>query len=102
MFGSDSAPHPRCRKEACGCAAGVFTGPVALPKLAEIFAQHGALENLQAFVSDNACKWYGLNPVQKSITLQDVPMDVPQRYRSYGQEVVPMYAGESIGWSVVR
>ena len=29
-------------------------------------------------------------------------MSVPQRYRSYGQEVVPMYAGESIGWSVVR
>ena len=102
MFGSDSAPHPRCRKEACGCAAGVFTGPVALPKLAEIFAQHGALENLQAFVSDNACKWYGLTPVQKSITLCDTPMSVPQRYRSYGQEVVPMYAGESIGWSVVR
>ena len=102
MFGSDSAPHPRCKKEACGCAAGVFTGPVALPKLAEIFARHGALENLQAFVSDNACKWYGLKPVQKSITLRDVPMNVPQRYRSYGQEVVPMYAGESIGWSVVR
>ena len=102
FFGSDSAPHPRCKKEACGCAAGVFTGPVALPKLAEIFARHGALENLQAFVSDNACKWYGLNPVQKQITLQDMPMNVPQRYRSYGQEVVPMYAGESIGWSVVR
>ena len=102
MFGSDSAPHPRCNKEACGCAAGVFTGPVALPKLAEIFARNGALETLQAFVSDNACKWYGLNPVKKSITLQDVPMSVPQRYRSYGQEVVPMYAGESIGWSVVR
>ena len=102
MFGSDSAPHPRCKKEACGCAAGVFTGPVALPKLAEIFAQHGALKNLQAFVSDNACKWYGLEPVQKSITLCDTPMNVPQRYRSYGQEVVPMYAGESIGWSVVR
>ena len=102
MFGSDSAPHPRCKKEACGCAAGVFTGPVALPKLAEIFARHGALANLQAFVSDNACKWYGLNPVKKSITLQDVPMAVPARYRSYGQEVVPMYAGEQIGWSIVR
>ncbi len=102
MFGSDSAPHPRCKKEACGCAAGVFTGPVALPKLAEIFARHGALDKLQAFVSDNACKWYGLTPAQKSITLCDTPMSVPQRYRSYGQEVVPMYAGESIGWSVVR
>lgn len=102
MFGSDSAPHPRCRKEACGCAAGVFTGPVALPKLAEIFAAHGALENLQAFVSGNACKWYGLQPVQKTVTLEDTPMSVPASYRSYGEQVVPMYAGESIGWSIVR
>ena len=102
MFGSDSAPHPRCRKEACGCAAGVFTGPVALPKLAEIFAAHGALENLQAFVSGNACKWYGLQPVQKTVPLEDTPMSVPASYRSYGEQVVPMYAGESIGWSIVR
>ena len=102
MFGSDSAPHPRSKKEACGCAAGVFTGPVALPKLAEIFATHGALDNLQAFVSDNACRWYGLQPEQKTVTLQDTPMTVPASYRSYGQQVVPMYAGESIGWSVVR
>ena len=102
MFGSDSAPHPRCKKEACGCAAGVFTGPVALPKLAEIFAAHGALENLQAFVSGNACKWYGLQPVQKTVTLEDTPMSVPASYRSYGEQVVPMYAGESIGWSIVR
>ena len=102
FFGSDSAPHPRCKKEACGCAAGVFTGPVALPKLAEIFATHGALDNLQAFVSDNACKWYGLQPVQKQITLRDTPMAVPACYKSYGQQVVPMYAGESLSWSVVR
>ena len=102
MFGSDSAPHPRCRKETCGCAAGVFTGPVALPKLAEIFAAHGALENLQAFVSGNACKWYGLQPVQKTVTLEDTPMSVRASYRSYGEQVVPMYAGESIGWSIVR
>ncbi len=102
MFGSDSAPHPRCRKEACGCAAGVFTGPVALPKLAEIFAAHGALNQLQSFVSDNACRWYGLQPMQKTVTLQDTPMAVPTSYRSYGEQVVPMYAGESIGWSVVR
>ena len=102
MFGSDSAPHPRCKKEACGCAAGVFTGPVALPKLAEIFAAHGALNKLQAFVSDNACRWYGLQPVQKTVTLQDTPMAVPTSYRSYGEQVIPMYAGESIGWSIVR
>jgi dihydroorotase len=37
MFGSDSAPHPQHAKESCGCAAGVFTAPIALAKLAEIF-----------------------------------------------------------------
>ena len=102
MFGSDSAPHPRCKKEACGCAAGVFTAPLALPKLAEIFATHGALDKLQSFVSDNACAWYGLQPTPKEITLRDTPMSVPASYRSFGEQVVPMYAGESIGWSVAR
>lgn len=102
MFGSDSAPHPRCRKEACGCAAGVFTAPLALPRLAELFATHGALDNLQAFVSDNACRIYGLTPLRKQVTLHDTPMQVPTAYRSYGQQVVPMYAGEQLSWSVKR
>ena len=102
MFGSDSAPHPRCKKEACGCAAGVFTAPLALPRLAELFAEHGALDKLQAFVSDNACRLYGITPVQKKITLHDVPMQVPASYRSFGQQVVPMYAGQELSWSVKR
>ena len=102
MFGSDSAPHPRCKKEACGCAAGVFTAPLALPRLAELFAAHGALENLQAFVSDNACRIYGLTPVQKKVTLTNTPMQVPASYRSFGQQVVPMYAGKELSWSVKR
>lgn len=100
MFGSDSAPHPRCKKEACGCAAGVFTAPLALPKLAEIFASHGALSQLQSFVSGNARRIYGLTPLAKQVTLQNTPMTVPGSYRSFGQQVVPMYAGENISWSI--
>lgn len=104
MFGSDSAPHPRSRKESCGCAAGVFTAPVALPVLADLFARHGALEHLQNFVSGNACRLYGIRPVEKTITLRDepAPMPVPASYRSYGCEVVPMYAGCRLPWSIVR
>lgn len=104
MFGSDSAPHPRCRKEACGCAAGVFTAPVALPVLAELFARHGAADKLQGFVSGNACKLYGIRPTERSVTLRDEPsaMPVPSSYRSYGCEVVPMFAGERLPWSIVR
>lgn len=100
MFGSDSAPHPLHRKECCGCAAGVFTAPVALPRLASLFAEHGALSRLQAFVSDNARRLYQLSPTPRKVTLQDTPMQVPTGYRSYGQHVVPMFAGEELPWSI--
>jgi dihydroorotase len=96
MFGSDSAPHPRHTKEAPGCAAGVFTAPVALPALAQLFDRHGKLDKLQAFVSDNAQRIYGITPPAMTIELVQKPFDVPE---SYG-DVVPMFAGERLEWNV--
>ena len=62
MFGSDSAPHPRHAKEACGCAAGVFTAPIALQLLVELFEKNDvSFENLQSFVSGNAQNIYGVH-----------------------------------------
>ena len=101
MFGSDSAPHPIHAKESCGCAAGVFTAPLALPKLAELFAKHDCIGNLQAFVSDNACKIYGLTPPKTTVRLEDMPMSIPRSYEGFGQKVVPMDAGETISWSLI-
>jgi dihydroorotase len=96
MFGSDSAPHPQHKKEACGCAAGVFTAPIALQVLCELFDKHGKLDNLQAFISDNAQSIYGVCPEFKEVTLEEKPFTVPAKYG----DVVPMYAGETIGWSI--
>ncbi len=96
MFGSDSAPHPQHAKESCGCAAGVFTAPIALQVLCELFDKHGKLENLQSFVSDNAQSIYGICPEFKEVVLEERPFTVPAKYG----EVVPMYAGETIGWSI--
>ncbi len=96
MFGSDSAPHPQHKKEACGCAAGVFTAPIALQALCELFDAHGKLENLQSFVSDNAQSIYGICPEFKEVTLAKTPFTVPEKYGN----VVPMFAGETIGWSI--
>lgn len=96
MFGSDSAPHPIDRKESAGCAAGVFTAPMALAMLAELFEQHGALERLQIFVSDNACRIYGIEPPEKRVVLTKQPWIVPERYG----DVVPFRAGEVIGWAL--
>ncbi len=96
MFGSDSAPHPQHKKEACGCAAGVFTAPIALQVLCELFDKHGKLDNLQSFVSDNAQVIYGICPEFKEVVLVEEPFTVPEKYG----DVVPMYAGETIGWSI--
>ena len=97
MFGSDSAPHPLEKKECCGCAAGVFTAPVALAMLAELFDAHDALDKLQAFVSGNAQSIYGLTPPAKTVHLVKEPCTVPAKYG----DVVPIRSGGAIGWRVV-
>ncbi len=99
MFGSDSAPHPREAKESCGCAAGVFTAPIALQLLTELFETHNApLENLQKFISGNAQNIYGIMPPAKTVILEKHPFTVPESYNG----VVPMYAGEEIKYTITE
>lgn len=98
MLGSDSAPHPVDKKECPGCAAGVFTAPILLPLLADLFERHGALDKLQQFVSDNAIRHYRLTPPSTTVTLERTPMTIPP---SYG-DVVPMWAGRQLPWSVTN
>ncbi len=101
MMGSDSAPHPRHAKECCGCAAGVWSAPVLLPKLAELFEVHGALNRLQTFVSDNAVHIHKLTPPEKTVTLRREEWIVPF---SFGDgslpTVVPWEAGRTLPWRV--
>ncbi|NOX14959.1 MAG: dihydroorotase [Epsilonproteobacteria bacterium] len=96
MFGSDSAPHPMSKKESCGCAAGVFTAPIALQALATLFEKHGVLENLQAFVSDNAKRIYNFTPIKKKVVLEKKLFTTPVLYKN----IVPMFAGSELPWSI--
>ncbi len=100
MFGSDSAPHPKHKKECCGCAAGVFTAPIALQVLTQLFNDNNCLENLNKFVSLNAQKIYGINPPKKDIKLIKKDFIVPLLYEYKNEQVVPMYAGETLPWSI--
>ena len=110
MFGSDSAPHPIHAKESSHCSAWVFTAPIALQLLAELFEENNALDNLQKFVSDNAREIYwlphpspllkerGLRGIpEKIITLEKKEFIIPEKY----WDVVPFKAWEKIKWSVV-
>jgi dihydroorotase len=94
MFGSDSAPHPISAKECCGCAAGVFSAPVALPMLAQFFDKHDAHAQLQGFVSDHAVKLHSLSLPVKRILLRQETWDVPEHFGS----VVPFKAGKKLEW----
>ncbi|PRN00995.1 dihydroorotase [Aliarcobacter cryaerophilus] len=100
MFGSDSAPHPKHKKECCGCAAGVFTSPIALQVLVELFEKHDSLENLNDFVSNNAKKIYGLDLKEKTIKLIKKDFVVPGIYEYKDEKVVPMYSGKTLSWSI--
>lgn len=96
MFGSDSAPHPRHKKECCGCAAGVFSAPVALPALVELFEAADCLDRLPGFVSANARQFYRIAPPAKTVRLERSPWQVPEQYET----VFPFLRGKTIGWRV--
>ncbi len=97
MLGSDSAPHPIDRKEAAFCAAGIFSAPVLLPLLVDLFERHDALDRLPAFISENACRIHGLTPPTRVVQLVAQPWQVPERYGN----VVPFAAGQTLRWRVV-
>ena len=97
MFGSDSAPHPRHKKECCGCAAGIFSAPVALPMLAELFEEAGRLDLLQHFTSDIARRRYRIQPPDKTVTLERKSWRVPELCGN----VKPFGAGRQLRWSIV-
>lgn len=100
-FGSDSAPHLLNAKLSANGAAGIFSAPILLQKLCEIFESNKKLENLQKFISDNAIKNYELkNLINKKITLCKKPHKVPNSISTPQGEIIPLNAGEILSWSV--
>lgn len=101
FLGSDSAPHPRHKKEAACCAAGVYCGHHTLSHYAEIFARHGALDRLEAFASEYGAHFYGLPLNEDTVTLEEAPFEVPATLPFGSDEVVPYRAGERLVFRVV-
>jgi dihydroorotase len=94
FFGSDSAPHPRHKKECCGCAAGVFSAPVALPMLTQLFEENGCLEGLADFVSASGKRFYRINPPPRQVVLERIPWQVSEQIET----LKPFLNGETLFW----
>lgn len=98
-FGSDSAPHLESTK--LSGAAGIFSAPIALCGLAEIFEKHNALDNLQAFVSDRAIANYNLaNFPKKRIVLTKTSHKVASHITTTLGNIIPLRANCDISWSI--
>ncbi len=101
FLGTDSAPHARGSKEApCG-HAGIYTAHAAIELYAEAFEQAGALDRLEAFASFHGADFYRLPRNRESITLRKEAWSVPGEMAFGRETLVPLRAGESIGWRLV-
>ncbi len=100
FLGTDSAPHSRDAKEQdCGCA-GCYTAWHAMALYATAFEAAGHLDRLEAFSSMNGPAFYGLPVNTGTITLERVDTRIPQALPLGDAEVVPLAAGEPLGWQL--
>jgi dihydroorotase len=98
FLGSDTAPHARNTKEtSCGCA-GMYTAHAALELYAEVFDGAGSLDRLEGFASHFGADFYGLPRNTGKVTLEKVEWQVPEEYPFGSETVVPLRAGQAIGW----
>lgn len=102
FLGTDSAPHPKNKKEAaCGCA-GSYTAYAPLALYAESFDQAGKLDMLEGFASHFGPDFYSLPRNTGKITLQRRQWTVPSHYPLGDSTVVPLLAGETLNWQVLE
>jgi dihydroorotase len=98
FLGTDSAPHAKNDKESdCGCA-GCYTALHALELYATAFERAGALDKLEGFASHFGPDFYRLPRNNGTITLERAEWRIPDALPFAGRELVPLAAGESLGW----
>lgn len=67
----------------------------------EVFEQANALDKLEAFASFNGADFYGLPRNSDTITLTKESWHVPEEMSFGNDVVVPIRAGEMMGWKVL-
>ena len=96
FLGSDTAPHPREKKECAKGACGVYTAPVLPQVLAEVFEKAGCLDRLEDFTSRFGAEFYGLPLNDGTVSLIKSEWVVREQIGS----VVPFRAGTKLQWQL--
>jgi len=99
FLGTDSAPHKRSEKESsCGCA-GIYSALNAMEIYAEIFDRNDAIEKLMDFSSKFGADFYKLNQSKEKLKLIRSRNKVPTTIKIDDDEIIPLMAGQEIGWN---
>ena len=96
FFGSDSAPHLKANKESGSAAGGIYSSPVAVPLMAQLFEENGQLDKLENFMAVYGPAFYGIEPAAACITLVQKKSTIPLVIDG----IVPLYAGKTMSWSL--
>lgn len=101
FLGTDSAPHTDAAKlQPCGCA-GIFTAPITMSCLAEVFEAAEALKRLEAFACRNGPTFYKLPVNNSTITLtKGDPISVPDHLPTSDGPVTIFNPGFPLHWRV--
>lgn len=108
FLGTDTAPHLKSAKGKNPPAAGIFSAPVAVALLAEVFEEscrmssspclEGMKRDMAKFASENGADFYDLPRNTRTITLVKKEWTVPSDYNG----IVPLMAGRTLRWQVAE
>ena len=100
FLGTDSAPHFRHQKESsCGCA-GIYSALSAMELYASIFETENALDKLENFSSKYGADFYKLPSNKSKIKLTKKEFKVPARIQVGNEEIIPLFAEETLSWQL--
>jgi dihydroorotase len=100
FLGTDSAPHGREAKECACSSAGIYSAHAAIELYAEAFDSAGALARLDDFASRFGAGFYGLPRNAGTLTIERHEWTPPANYPFGADLLVPLRAGEPIGWRI--
>lgn len=101
FIGTDSAPHPKSKKEsACGCA-GIFSHHAAIELYIMAFEQANALDKLEGFTSIFGPQFYRLPVNNTKMRIVKENWVIPKDINYANEALVPFYADEPLSWKVV-
>jgi dihydroorotase len=100
FIGTDTAPHPKSKKEASCCSAGVFGGATALQTYVQVFDEEKALDRFETFAALNGARFYGLEPNRGTIVLERKPSSSVAAVKAGDDEVVVFRGDEQLPWSI--